>query len=82
MFCDLWAVRIPLKRSKKLFFVIGRTPVGMSDHEKSGWSFEAGTTLLRLRRALIGHKLSCGTSHTDWLSPGLAVFAEGRSRRT
>jgi hypothetical protein len=58
---------------------IGWTEPWSSLHEKRGSTGPAGTMVARLQSALMGQMSSCGTTNTDWVSPGWAVFVDGKT---
>ena len=60
---------------------IGRTAPEVSCQEKRGSEGLAGVTDAMFRNAASGHRLPCSLRKTDWVSPGLAVLAAGRSSR-
>ena len=53
----------------------------VSLHEKRGSDSEAGVMRDKLSNAQIGHNWPCWVRNTSWVSPGLAVFAEGSLSR-
>jgi hypothetical protein len=53
----------------------------LSCQEKRGSLGSAETAEARLHSAAIGQSKPSVTRNADWISPGLAVFVDGRSRR-
>ena len=69
-------------RAKALALIMGRTTLYWSNQEKRGsWEF-AGTMSARLRKAAIGQRSCLVVMKTDCVSPGAAVFAEGKTSLT
>jgi hypothetical protein len=76
-------VSIRLTVSIAIDLTIGRMAPFLSLHEKRGSVGPAGTTTARFLNASngqIGDR--CGTRKMDWISPGRAVLAAGKSKRT